>query len=147
MRLKYCNQGHKLEYFSAQIKQSSSKSPSQSYLNHLGVPEGACEDGPEPLGGLVDGDAAEEGLVVHVAVGQARQPVRVQHLHRPVEQPVLRRRPTLPAIAKVVCESNQACQLKSYDGWVSHSVYIPSTRPNSNEADCQGNNTCNIDRN
>ena len=67
-----------------------------SYLNHLGVPEGAGEDGPEPLGGLVDGDAAQQRLVLHVAVGQARQPVRVQHLHRPVEQAVLWRRPALP---------------------------------------------------
>ena len=67
-----------------------------SYLYHLGVPEGAREHGAQSLGGLVDGDAAEERLVLHVAVGEAGEAVGVQHLHRPVEQAVLRRRPALP---------------------------------------------------
>ena len=67
-----------------------------SYLYHLGVPEGAGEDGSQSLGGLVDGDASEERLVVDVAVGEAGEAVGVQHLHRPVEQAVLRRSPALP---------------------------------------------------
>ena len=70
--------------------------PFLSYLYHLCVPEGAREHGAQSLGGLVDGDAAEKRLVLHVAVGEAGEAVGVQHLHRPVEQAVLRRRPALP---------------------------------------------------
>lgn len=87
----------------------------RSYLDHLGVPERSGEHGAQPLGRLVDGDAAEERLVVHVAVGEAGEAVRVQHLHRPVEEAVLRPRPELPSLGK-------------WDGFISD-LYVVTVPP------------------
>ena len=79
-----------------QTRKCYRKSLPPPYLYHFGVPERARQHRSQSLGGLVDGDASEERLVVDVAVGEAGEAVGVQHLHRPVEEAVLRRSPALP---------------------------------------------------